>query len=197
MNPRYLYQRLSSTPSANYFVINKFWKSSSIMATNTLQQQRIPRSITNAASTHMALLSLRKPTGNTNYLASSGCRSVVGGRLTTLTRLSPAQLAPYSTLHQNNNNINDNSKDTAAVGPPKVPISAHPRFSRGWWWDQSIVMLVFAITGSSSVSITRPFLSHLFDLSGNEMNVRVSVDECPFPSSNYYCFSEFPIMLSL
>lgn len=47
----------------------------------------------------------------------------------------------------------------------KPQISQHPRFTAKWWWDQTVVMGVFAVTGSSSMAITRPIL-RFFDIQG-------------------------------
>ncbi|KAJ3183879.1 hypothetical protein HDU87_005995 [Geranomyces variabilis] len=45
----------------------------------------------------------------------------------------------------------------------------HPRFSRGWWQDWSVVFVVFAITGSTTVRIVKPLLSNLFGIEGTFM----------------------------
>ncbi|TPX62975.1 hypothetical protein PhCBS80983_g00116 [Powellomyces hirtus] len=48
--------------------------------------------------------------------------------------------------------------------PPSPTV--HPRFSQGWWKDWSVVFIVFAITGSTTVRVVKPLLSKLFGIEG-------------------------------
>ena len=44
--------------------------------------------------------------------------------------------------------------------------SEHERFSLLWWKDNIVIMLVFAVTGSSSLYVVRPTLHNVFGLEG-------------------------------
>ncbi|KAI8821693.1 uncharacterized protein EV422DRAFT_526596 [Fimicolochytrium jonesii] len=44
--------------------------------------------------------------------------------------------------------------------------SLHPRFSKGWWWDWSVIFLVFGITGSTTVRVVKPFLERVLGIEG-------------------------------
>ncbi|KAJ9074909.1 hypothetical protein DSO57_1001894 [Entomophthora muscae] len=46
-------------------------------------------------------------------------------------------------------------------------MSSHPKQSLLWWKDFTIVMSVFAVTGSASVYLTRPFISKGLGLEGS------------------------------
>ncbi|KAI9205222.1 uncharacterized protein BJ171DRAFT_501433 [Polychytrium aggregatum] len=48
----------------------------------------------------------------------------------------------------------------------KPSASEHPQFSMGWWKDWAIIFVIFGITGSTAVSIVRPFLNNVIGIEG-------------------------------
>mmetsp|Transcript_17510 Transcript_17510/g.30631 ORF Transcript_17510/g.30631 Transcript_17510/m.30631 type:complete len:155 (+) Transcript_17510:104-568(+) len=48
-----------------------------------------------------------------------------------------------------------------------APRPEYKRYTKDWWVDKSIVMVVFACTGSSTAYIVRPFISNYLQLEGS------------------------------
>ncbi|KAG0201203.1 hypothetical protein BGX33_010452 [Mortierella sp. NVP41] len=56
--------------------------------------------------------------------------------------------------------------------PSSTPLSFHEemtkvRFSFNWWKEWTIIMGVFAVTGSSTVMVVKPLLKEVFQLDGS------------------------------
>ncbi|KAG0044133.1 hypothetical protein BGZ83_010640, partial [Gryganskiella cystojenkinii] len=55
---------------------------------------------------------------------------------------------------------------------PSIPLTFHEemtrvRFSYNWWKEWTIIMGVFAVTGSSTVMVVKPVLKEVFKLEGS------------------------------
>ncbi|KAF9378709.1 hypothetical protein CPB97_009401 [Podila verticillata] len=68
------------------------------------------------------------------------------------------------------------SQDASTVAGPSsktaTPLSFHEemtkvRFSYNWWKEWTIIMGVFAVTGSSTVMVVKPVLKEVFNLDGS------------------------------
>jgi len=60
------------------------------------------------------------------------------------------------------------------------------KYSAGWWWDQLVVIVVFAITGSATVYFVKPVMKDILQLEG-------SLKDGPWSYRLIY----FPIMMPL
>ncbi|GJJ72165.1 hypothetical protein EMPS_04522 [Entomortierella parvispora] len=61
---------------------------------------------------------------------------------------------------------------TAKATMPSAPLTFHEemtrvRFSYNWWKEWTIIMGVFAVTGSSTVMVVKPVLKEVFQLDGS------------------------------
>lgn len=125
------------------------------------------------------LISLSKPVN------SSFTTTVVrqGSGRASLSPFTPLKIAPTAikgttafagrTLSLAGRNPAIMSVRTKSTSSSKLVYSTHERFSLHWWKDNIIIMLVFAITGSSSLYIVRPTLKEVMGLEGRQRRIHI------------------------
>jgi hypothetical protein len=80
-----------------------------------------------------------------------------------------AQQSAGKNTNSSNTNTNSGSGESgfkSAWQRFTGPRTEHARYTSGWWIDKSIVMVVFACTGSTTAYVVRPILSKYLHIEG-------------------------------
>ncbi|KAI8599412.1 hypothetical protein EDD21DRAFT_379971 [Dissophora ornata] len=163
--------RLSPSTSSSLFAIDTTSTLRSLLHTRSISTTRSSAQQTfstqSAWSFHKQQQSSRTPFVSRKYTSSSSPSSSSSSSSTSTTAAgSAARILAEESSSQ--------AASTAAssAGAFKTPLSFHEemtkvRFSFSWWKEWTIVMGVFAVTGSSTVMVVRPLLKEVFSLEGS------------------------------